>query len=72
MSGKKKIDTMLRHGTVLTMDDERHILIDGSIAIDKGKIEAVGLDRDIVGGFDISTVRDLDGAVVHPGLVDAQ
>ena len=71
MSDKKKIDTLLRHGTILTMDDERRILIDGSIAIDKGRIEAIGLDRDIVSGFDSSSVRDLDGAVVHPGLVDA-
>ena len=69
--GKASVDSLLRHGTFLTMDEERRIFVDGSIAIDDGKIEAIGTDREIEAKFSSLNVRDLNGAVVHPGLVDA-
>ena len=53
------------------MDEERRIFVDGSIAIDDGKIEAIGTDREIEAEFSSLNVRDLNGAVVHPGLVAA-
>ncbi|SVC53959.1 uncharacterized protein METZ01_LOCUS306813, partial [marine metagenome] len=53
------------------MDEERRIFVDGSIAIDDGKIKAIGTDREIETEFSSLNVRDLNGAVVHPGLVDA-
>ena len=68
---KASVDSLLRHGTFLTMDEERRIFVDGSIAIDDGKIEAIGTDREIEAEFSSLNVRDLNGAVVHPGLVDA-
>ena len=69
--GKTSVGRLLRHGTFLTMDEERRIFVDGSIAIDDEKIEAIGTDREIEAEFSSSNVRDLNGSVVHPGLVDA-
>ena len=65
------IETLLRHGTLLTMDAERRIVIDGAIAVAGGRIVAVGRDRDLAAACEAVQMRDLEGAVVHPGLVDA-
>ena len=70
-NGSSTVDIFLRHGTIVTMDPERRILVDGSIAIANGKITSVGPDKDIAPSLKSSVVRDLHGAVVHPGLVDA-
>lgn len=66
-----KADLLLRHGRLVTMDAERAILPDGAIAIGGGRIVAVGLDREIAPRVDALTIRDLGGAIVHPGLIDA-
>ena len=66
-----RVETLLRHGVVVTMDEERRILGDGAIAVDCGRIVAVGRDADVANEFEASLVRDLRGALVHPGLVDA-
>ena len=65
------VQTLLRHGVVVTMDEQRRILTDGAIAVDSGRIVAVGRDADLAVNFEAAQVRDLHGALVHPGLVDA-
>ena len=67
------MDLLLRHGRVITMDAERRILSDGAIAIEGGRIRAIGPDRE-VGEAHMDAARetrDLGGALVHPGFVDA-
>ena len=66
-----RIETILRHGVIVTMDEERRILTDGAIAVNSGRIVAVDRDRDLASAFQATCIRDLRGAVVHPGLVDA-
>jgi len=66
-----RVDTLPRHGRILTMDQRRRILVDGAIAIRQGIITAVGPDRQVGAGTSATTTRDLGGALVHPGLVDA-
>ena len=63
--------TLLGHGVVVTMDAERRIFADGAVAVDAGRIVAVGRDQDLAAAFEATHVRDLRGALVHPGLVDA-
>ena len=55
------------------MDPYRRILADGAVAIQGGRIAAVGRDEDIAATHAASAAesRDLGGALVHPGLVDA-
>ena len=53
------------------MDPARRILVDGAIAIRQGIITAVGPDREVGSNTSATTTRDLGGALVHPGLIDA-
>ena len=41
----KKCDTILR-GTVITMDEDRHVYLNGYVAIENGVILAVGSSED--------------------------
>lgn len=68
---RTKVDLLLRHGRMLTMDAERRVLLDGAVAIQAGRIVAVGPDREVAPGVEAAQVRQLAGALVHPGLVDA-
>ena len=69
--GPPAVDLLLRHGRVITMDRERRILVDGAVAVSGGSIAMAGPDREVSAAVDAATVRDLAGALVHPGLVDA-
>ncbi|MGC5052413.1 amidohydrolase family protein [Micromonospora sp. DT48] len=62
-------DLVLRHGRVITMDPQRRILTDGTVVVHGGRISWVGPDR--LRPPTNAAERDLRGAVVHPGLIDA-
>ena len=70
-TAKTKVDFLLRHGRIVTLDAQRRILVDGAIAVQDGRIVAVGPDREVAPSVDPSQVRHLSGALVHPGFVDA-
>ncbi len=70
-SNDKPVDLLLRHGRIITMDPNRRILVDGAVAVDNGRIADVGPDRALALRTDATAIRDLGGALVHPGLVDA-
>jgi cytosine/adenosine deaminase-related metal-dependent hydrolase len=65
------VDLLLRHGRIITMDGQRRILRDGAIAVRDGRIVAIGPDAEVAPGVDAKVTRDLAGALVHPGFVDA-
>lgn len=73
MQNKEKIaaDMLLAHGYVITMDPGRNIFEDGAVAVKDGELVAVGRYRDVAEEVCASSVRDLKGALVHPGLIDA-
>jgi len=71
MTDMQPTDLLLRHGRVITMDPQRRVLVDGAIAIRDGRLVAVGPDRDVAPAITATASRDLHGALVHPGLVDA-
>ena len=68
---KEHADLVLRHGQIVTMDEQRRILVDGAIAVRDQRIVGAGPDREIDGAFTAASSRDLKGALVHPGLIDA-
>jgi imidazolonepropionase-like amidohydrolase len=41
-----QVDYLFKHGTVITMDKERRIIEDGSVAIKKNRIVDVGTTND--------------------------
>jgi 5-methylthioadenosine/S-adenosylhomocysteine deaminase len=58
---------VLRHGTVLTMDDRRSVLTDADVLVVGERIEAVGGHLDVPAG----TVEvDATGGIIMPGMVD--
>ncbi len=78
MSGKlekpdgqpRRVELIVRNGYVITMDDANRILEDGAIAIDRGRIVAVGDSQAIASTYKAGRVVDAKGAPVHPGFIE--
>lgn len=66
----KRADLLVVGGTVVTMDGPRHVISNGAIAIEKGRIVAVGTRQDIVSRFSSSQVINANGKLVIPGLIN--
>ncbi len=66
---KKQADLLLTNGTVYTVDAEFSTA--EAIAISDHRIIAVGTSEEIFKGFNAAEVRDLEGAFVYPGWIDA-
>jgi 5-methylthioadenosine/S-adenosylhomocysteine deaminase len=64
-------DLLIRNAYVLTMDAQRTVYPSGAIAVRGHSIAAVGPEARILRAWRSSRVLDAQGAVVHPGFVDA-
>lgn len=64
------VDTLIRGGTVYTMDPGRRIIRDGAVAIDEGRIVDVGPTRELDERYLADRVIDASGRAVLPGFVD--
>ncbi len=67
----KKVDLLLTNGIFLTMDEEYHVYSPGAMAVDAGRIAAVGPQAEVEAGFHGTERFDCQGRVVIPGLVNA-
>jgi cytosine/adenosine deaminase-related metal-dependent hydrolase len=65
------IDLLLTGGTVVTVDAERRVLQDGGVAIDGGRIVAVGLADELDRQYQAQRTIDCHGKAILPGLIDA-
>jgi 5-methylthioadenosine/S-adenosylhomocysteine deaminase len=63
----EKVDLLIRHGLVITCDDQDHIWNDADIAIKGSEIIAIGPDLP----YQPSSVIDATNHVVLPGLINA-
>lgn len=70
MTDPLRVDLVISHGYVLTMDDDRHFYPDGAVAINGRDIVAVGPTSAILEQYQADRVIDAGGAVVHPGFVE--
>jgi cytosine/adenosine deaminase-related metal-dependent hydrolase len=59
--------TVLRHGTVLTMDDNRRVLTDADVLVVDDRIAAVGPNLEAPPGAE---EIDATGGIVMPGMID--
>jgi len=66
------VNTIIINANVLTMDESRSSCAPHALAIDSGRIVALGATRDIAALADADTlVLDLRGGTVLPGFIDA-
>ena len=68
-TGKSQADLILTNGKIYTVDSEFSMA--EAIAISDHRIVAVGSTSDILNAFAADEVRDLEGAFVYPGWIDA-
>lgn len=68
-SRREQADLILHNGTVYTVDSM--FSVRQAVVIKDGKILKVGIDEEIIGEYDATTVIDLKGAAVYPGFIDA-
>ena len=64
-------DTLLHAGVLLTQDDDRRVLENAALAIDGGRIVALGYSQDVTAAWQAREILDLSGMLVMPGLVNA-
>src|SRR6201990_940795 len=66
----KRVDLIVSGGTVVTMDAARRVIEDGAVAVEGGRIVAVGKSRDIARRYVAGEVIDARGRAVIPGLIN--
>lgn len=66
---ENKAEILLINGKIYTLDTTQPVA--EAIAINNGKIIAVGKSSELKDRFDIEKIIDLKGSVVIPGLIDA-
>lgn len=67
----QRVDWLLTHARILTMDSSMTQIADGAIAILGDSIFAVGTTRDLVSSVEAAHVYDCGGRLLMPGLVNA-
>lgn len=64
------VDIIVRGATIVTMNDKRDVIEDGSVAVRGGRIVAVGRSAEIDSKYTARETIDARGKVVVPGLVN--
>lgn len=67
---RERVDLLIGHAYVLTVDAEDSVHPDGAIAIRGRDIVAVGADADLRAAYAPAREIDAGGAPAHPGLVE--
>lgn len=66
---KINVDLIISHGTIYTVDDKWHVY--EAMAINEGKIVALGSDKKILGKYQSKNNINADKKFVYPGFIDA-
>src|SRR6266850_4854194 len=67
---KATVDLIIRGGTVVTMDRERRVIENGAVAVQGGRVVAVGSLAEIDRQYAAREVVNAGGKVVIPGLIN--
>jgi hypothetical protein len=59
-------------GTVITVDPERRVFLDGAVAVDDGRIVDVGRHRDVEAAYEGRKRLAGSRNIVMPGLIDTR
>ena len=68
---KSPCDILICNGQVVTMDAARTIYSPGAVAISGSRILEIGSDADLRQRYHAGETIDAEGAIVHPGFIDA-
>lgn len=68
---KQRVDILIVHGIVVTMDAQLRVLRNGAVAVRGADIAAVGASNDIESEFEAPLCLDAHHGIVMPGLVNA-
>jgi cytosine/adenosine deaminase-related metal-dependent hydrolase len=71
MAAPQDCDLIVANGCVVTMDERRLVIPRGAVAVKGHTIVAVGADKDIANTWQAKERIDVNGAIVHPGYIDA-
>lgn len=66
----RSVDLLVLGGPVATMDADDRVIPEGAVAVDAGRIVAVGARAELVARFRGTRTLDAAGHVLLPGLVD--
>ncbi|TVR23369.1 MAG: amidohydrolase [Anaerolineaceae bacterium] len=66
-----KVSTILTGGTVVTMNDNYDVFVDGAVAIQDSQIVAIGPSADIRAEYTADEIIPCDGKYILPGLINA-
>lgn len=66
-----KVDTILAHGIVLTMDDDYTLIRDGAVVMQGEDVVAVGAATTILESYSADEVVDCTDCAILPGFVNA-
>jgi cytosine/adenosine deaminase-related metal-dependent hydrolase len=69
--GRPMTDLVIDNATLVTMNDARDVIEDGALAIDGGRIVALGSSADVRREHSAATTIDAGGNPVLPGFVNA-
>lgn len=70
-AGPAEVDLLVVHARLVTMDAERRIVDDGSVAVHQGRIRAVGSTRQLSPEVAPRRLIDAGGGIVTPGFINA-
>jgi 5-methylthioadenosine/S-adenosylhomocysteine deaminase len=68
---QQRVDLILTHGTLVTMDATRRVVQDGAVAVQGDTIVAIDSTRKIEAMYGSGKVIDARGALILPGLINA-
>lgn len=67
---QERVDILIAHGTVVTMDSALHVYDDGALAIRGDSIVAVGPSESLTTRYAAARTIDAHGEIVMPGLIN--
>lgn len=66
----EKVDLLILGGTVVAMDEQRSVIENGAVAVDRGVIVAVGAKEEIEQKYSSDRILNGEGKAVVPGLIN--
>ena len=67
----RAVPLVVTNGTVVTMDEDRRVIAKGALAVDGGRIVAVGPASEIAAAYRGARTLDARGGLIIPGLINA-